>query len=156
MYRTDMLVANQYPIASWGAINLAAQELNMVVALSGYTIKKAFHLNGISNDGWLQIPVRGAIHHPKIDIAAITARISALAAVSKAGPPGKLIGTVIEKASDIIGLDQAPPQTTKPLPWGELIEEEKEGSLQPIEKALEQPIHELKKGAKKILKGLFD
>lgn len=158
MYRTDMLIANQYPVASWGNINLNAQDLDMVVALSGYTIRKAFHITGIGNDGWIQIPIRGAIHHPKIDIAAITARISALAAVNKAGPPGKIIGTVIEKASDLIGLDQAPPPTTNPLPWADSLptEEENDNSAQSIEKALEQPIHELKKGAKKLLKGLFD
>lgn len=156
MYRTDFLVANTYPLASWGLADLNQQQMDLIVALSGYTIKRAFSVDGIKNDAWLQIPIRGPMHNPKVDTATLTTRVAALAAISKAGPPGKLVGTVIEKASDIIGYDKTPAPTTKPLPWQSLLESSNEQfSDNPIEDLIEKPVDELKKGAKKLLKNIF-
>lgn len=156
IYRTDFLVASQYPMAAWGVADLNQQQMDLIVALSGYTIKRAFSVDGLKNDAWLQIPIRGSMHNPKVDTATLTTRVAALAAISKAGPPGKLIGTVIEKASDIIGYDKVPDPTTKPLPWESLLDSSNEQfGDNPIEDLLEKPVDELKKGAKKIMKNIF-
>lgn len=155
IYRTDFLVANTYPLAAWGIADLKAQQMDLIVALSGYAIKHAFSVDGFRNDAWLQIPIRGAMHNPKVDTATLTARVAAIAAISKAGPPGKLIGSVIQTASDIIGYDKIPEATTSPLPWQSLLDSSNQSGDNPIEELLEKPVDELKKGAKKILKNIF-
>lgn len=156
MYRTDFLVANTYPLAAWGTADLNQEQMDLIVALSGYTIKRAFTVEGFKNNAWLQIPIRGSMHNPKVDTATLTARVSAIAAISKAGPPGRLIGSVIEKASDIIGYDKAPDPTTTPLPWERLLESSNQPGENPIDELLEQPVEDLKKNAKKLLKNIFN
>lgn len=157
MYRTDFLVANTYPLAAWGTADLNQQQMDLIVALSGYTIKRAFTVEGFKNNAWLQIPIRGPMHSPKVDTATLTARISAIAAISKAGAPGKLIGSVIEKASDIIGYDKVPDPTTSPLPWERLLDSSNDQpGDKPLEDLLEKPVDDLKKGAKKLLKNIFN
>lgn len=156
MYRTDFLVAGIYPFAAWGAADLNEQQMDLIVALSGYTVKQAFSIDSLKSNAWLQIPIRGPMHNPKVDIATLTTRIAALAAVSKAGPPGKLIGTVIETASDIIGEGNVPAPTTKPLPWEPLIDSSSDlPGENVLEDIMDKPVDELKKGAKKLLKNIF-
>lgn len=146
MYRTDLLIADTYPTAAWGIVDLNQDLLDLRVALSGSALKRAFGINAIENNTWLQVPISGDIHHPKINATGITARISALAALSKTGSPGKLVGSLIDSASDLIGQDAVPDPTTSPLPWQDQLQ---------AETCEESPIDDLKKGAKKILKGLF-
>lgn len=157
MYRSDMLIADTYPFATWGLVDLNKQQLDLTVALSGVALKKAFGIDNLGGNGWFQVPIRGDIHHPKIDTATVTARISALAAMSKVGPPGKLIGTVIETAQDIVGIDKVPEPTTTPLPWQDQLDVSTAAAPEKnqVEELLDVPIEDLKKGAKKLLKGLF-
>lgn len=152
MERTDMLIAKTYPFATWGTADLNQQEMDVTVALSPPTLKKAFSLD-MKPDSWFLVPIKGPIAHPKIDSATAMARLSALAATSRAGPPGKLMGTVIEAASDILG-DKVPPATTDPLPWGDLMESVP-ASPASNNDSLDVPVEQLKKGAKKLLKELF-
>lgn len=156
--RTDLLVSNTFPFAIWGQVDLGEQQVNLIAALSSLGLKQAFGLTQLNNNTWIQVPIRGSIHNPKIDAATLTARISALAAITKAGPPGKIIGTVIQTATDIFSFDSPPPPpTTQPFPWADQIEPygqqtEKHDALEDI---IEKPVEELKKGAKKLLKTIF-
>lgn len=154
MARVDMLIADAYPLASWGEVNFEKNRLSLVVGLSGHALKKAFKIKGITSKYMLQIPVRGAVNKPEIDLAKGSARISALVAESQI-PQGKLIGTVVNAATDIVTNERTPAPSTNPLPWEGSLEELPDEPGNPVQEAIDIPVDELKKGAKKLLKGIF-
>ena len=153
MQRTDMLIADNYPLASWGTVDFAKDKLHMQIALSGQALKKAFTVKGLKNSFMLTIPVRGSIDHPHIDTAQVATRISALALQSKI-PEGKVIGNIVDVATDLLVSDSVP-EPTSPLPWAEGQTETADQADNNWDQVLEQPIKELKKGARSLLKGLL-
>lgn len=150
MHRADMLVADTYPLAAWGNVNLNSEELDLTIALSEISLKNAFN---IETGNWFKIPVRGSLHHPKIDLAVITTYVASLTAASKAGAPGKFLGSVIEKAADFIAADPIPDPSTSPLPWQTTSNASKESNPDALN---DLPVDDLKKEAKKLFKGLFN
>lgn len=155
--RSDMLIANRFPLANWGTIDFPNNGINIIVGISGTALKNAYPIRGINNSEMLQVPIRGALSKPQIDMAQVTARISALVAQSDtSSKSGKLLGTVIDIASDILTKDKSvPPPTTNPLPWQNMLEDSEDTAIN--EKTTnEKPLEEhLKKGAKKLIKELF-
>lgn len=161
MKRIDMLIANSYPLASWGVVDFNREALKFTIALTPAALQNAFQVT-TSNSYMLQIPVRGAISKPEIDTAKVTTRISSLVAQSRGGPEGLVLGTVLDAASGTYTEDRPPAPTTTPLPWrtnAETKKSENESLPEKVigepEKLLDQPIKELQKGTKKLLKGLF-
>lgn len=161
MRRVDMLIANTYPLASWGVVDFNKEALKITIGLTPAALLNAFKVT-TSNSYMLQIPVRGPISKPEIDTAKVTTRISSLVAQSRGGPEGLVLGTVLDAASGAYTEDRPPAPTTDPLPWKTTIEQKKsdneslpEKILDAPEKIIEQPIKELQKGTKKLLKGLF-
>ncbi len=160
--RVDMLVAQFYPIASWGAVDLNRQTLRFTIGLTPAALQNAFKVK-TSSSYMLQIPVRGPLQKPEIDTAKVTTRISALIAQSQGGPQGLIIGTVLDAASGTFTEDKPPAPTTNPLPWNTDITKESGNSdavtpekiIEEPVKILDKPAQELQKGAKKLLKGLF-
>lgn len=150
--RTDMLIGSIYPLASWGTVNFNDEDLHLIIGLSGQALKKAFSISGISNNYMLQVPLQGPIKKPQLDLAKAAPRLSALVAQSSGGAEGKILGTFFDVAQDLIGNEKTPPPTTNPLPWEGMIEENKEedGTDENL-----QPLHDIKKGAKKLLKNIF-
>jgi hypothetical protein len=161
MKRVDMLIANSYPLASWGVVDFTREALKFTIGLTPAALQNAFKVN-TSNSYMLQIPVRGAISKPEIDTAKVTARISSLVAQKRGGPEGLVIGTVLDAASGAYSEDRPPSPSTDPLPWRTNAETKSsdkdslpEKGLEEPEKIIDQPIKELQKGTKKLLKGLF-
>lgn len=161
MKRVDMLVAENYPLASWGVVDFNNEALKFTIALTPAALQNAFKVK-TSSSYLLLIPVRGSISRPEIDTAKVTARISSLIAQSRGGPEGLVLGTVLDVASGAYTEDRAPSPTTDPLPWSTVADAKKsepestpEKVLDAPDKILEQPIKELQKGTKKLLKGLF-
>lgn len=122
--RVDMLIGKEFPIAAWGKINLIKDKVNMVVALSGLAISKAFNVSIADKNYFLQLPLKGTMKTATIDKAKATTRISALVAQSQGSPQGFVIGTFLDIASGALGEDKAPPPTMKPLPWSALFEKD--------------------------------
>lgn len=159
--RVDMLVAQGYPLASWGVVDFKKDALKFTIALTPAALQNAFQVK-TSNSYLLQIPVRGSISRPEIDTTKVTTRISSLVAQSRGGPEGLVLGTVLDAASGAYTEDKAPQPTTSPLPWTTHADTKKsdkeslpEKALDAPEQLLDQPIKELQKGTKKLLKGLF-
>lgn len=161
VYRADFLVANTYPLASWGAVNFNNESLKFIIAMTPAAIQKAFRVKTPSSY-LLQIPVKGPLSRPEIDTAKVTTRISALIAQSQGGPQGLVLGTVLDAASGSFTEDKPPSPTTDPLPWT-ITATKNDNDKEPLPekiveepaKLIEQPVKELQKGAKKFLKGLL-
>lgn len=101
----------------------------------------------------LQIPLEGHVQSPKINTARVAMRISALTARKTGGVQGQILGTLVDTATDVVNDETPPPPpTTNPLPWENILKEEAKSN---IPKPIEEPLKELKKGAKSILKGLL-
>lgn len=122
--RVDMLLGKEYPIAAWGKINLIKEKVNMVIALSGLAISKAFNVHIADKNYFLQLPLKGTMKTATIDKSKATTRISALVAQSHGSPQGFVIGTFLDIASGALGEEKAPPPTMKPLPWSALFEKD--------------------------------
>lgn len=115
--RLDLLVANQYTLASWGDIDLNTQKMNLVLGLSAQSLRYAFNIQGLDSDYLLQIPIKGRKGHVEIDKKRAAGRISALVAQLHGDPKAKLLGNVLEAAMSN-QFDPTPPApTTQPFPW---------------------------------------
>lgn len=156
IYRTDMLIANSYPLATWGTVDFNNDKLRLVIGVSAKALQSAFKLIGLDDDYFLQIPLRGTVNKPQLDTAKVATRISALVAASTVTPQGLILGTVLDAASGSFTEDRVPEPTTKPLPWDTSTtkSDDKKESSGP-QQIIEKPIKELKKGAKTLIKGLL-
>lgn len=158
--RVDMLISDRYPLAAWGDVNFGKERVNMVIALAGAAISKAFNVPAISNSYLLQLPLTGKLSNPSIDRSRAIARISALVAQSQGGPQGLVIGTFLDIASGGLTENAVPSPTTNPLPWQDLMKDQpkaKDDGTNPSseDKASGNPLKEIEKGASSILKKLF-
>ena len=155
--RVDMLVSDKYPLAAWGNVDFNKDKVNMIIALSGAAIDKAFGVSGIPRNSFLQIPLKGKLNSPTIDKARAVTRITALVAQSQGNAQGLVIGTVLDIASGKLTEEAPPPPTTQPLPW---VNEFKDDNLNTTEQEglgekILSPIKEIGKGASLFLKELL-
>lgn len=117
--RADALVASAFPVATWGKIDLANDTIQMMLGLSGASLKRAFHLRNVDPEYLLQIPIRGSAKSPKIDTVMATAKITALKMQEKkSNGPAAILGGLLEVAASAVDGEEAPPPpTTYPFPW---------------------------------------
>jgi len=113
--RMDALLAEHYPVASWGSINLIKQEMSMKIGIPPTTLRRAFKLNGVPKDYMLQITLKGSTEDPKVRHGA-SARYKAFFSQFRSGIQGILIDSLIK----VIANENKPPKPmTKPFPWTE-------------------------------------
>lgn len=159
--RVDMLISERYPIAAWGKVNLLKDNVNMVIALSGAAIGKAFGVSGIRKNYMLQLPFKGPISSASIDKSKAAGRLTALVAQSQGGPHGLVLGTVLDIATGGLTEESPPEPTTNPLPWDTLMQESQETEqsekMDNVKDKIEKivPIEEIGKGAGHLIKKLF-
>lgn len=116
--RVDMLIAERYPLATWGEINLKTQQINMVLGLTAETLRQAFSINGLKADYLLQIPLKSKKGVIELDRKKILARLGVLVAQTHAEGKGKIFETALELISSKGARDALPPKpTTEPFPW---------------------------------------
>lgn len=154
--RFDMLLLGQYPFAMWGKINFPKDKTDLTLGISGRTIAQAFGVKNLPADLLVQVPLKGTVANPSLDIRKATAKITAIAAQEQ-GPKGKLIGSILNLAAGGLKEDEAPPPTTNPLPWQNLYEataeaDENKSSIQDV---ILDPLKEVEKGAANLIKGLI-
>lgn len=114
--RMDMLIMDEYPIATWGKVNFPKDKVQMMIGFTPRAIENAFQLQGLPSDYLLQIELKGTLDNAAINRSKALAKISSLIA-STQGVEGMLVGSVIDIASGSLS-DPAPPvPTTNPLPW---------------------------------------
>lgn len=146
--RLDLLVAEQYPIATWGNINFNKDYVAMEVGLTGRTLSQSFSGIPLPKNYMLTLPLRGPTSNPRLDTTKVAAKLSSLAAMA-AGPQGILVGALIDLAAGGM-TDSVPAPTTNPLPWQT---EAPEASSTAETDAT--PMNNLQKGAKKLFDNFF-
>ncbi len=156
VYRTDLLIMDKYPIASWGKIDLVKDDVQMVIGITGTALSQAMDIPGIEGGSMVQIPVTGTTGNAKIDSTKAAAKIGSLVAQQSGRPEGLIIGTVLSLAKGKEG--NIPPPTTNPLPWagrefGNPTSENDSGKQR--SRAKKDPMKEIQKEASNMLKGLL-
>lgn len=115
--RVDALVADRYPIAMWGTVDLSRDKVNLVIGITAQALKEAYGIT-IADDRYvLQLPLRGTLANASIDKIRATARITSLVAQSQGGPNGLILGGVLDLIGG--GDDHKVPPPESPLPWAE-------------------------------------
>jgi len=116
--RADFLLADRFPLAIWGQINLANTQLALTLGISPDTLSRAFLIITLDKTSFIQIPVHGQIGNPIFDTGRATAKIAALRLQQTWSPQTAILGTLLNVASSI-GKDEppTPPPTTSPFPW---------------------------------------
>lgn len=138
--RMDMLIMDEYPIATWGKVNFPKDRVQMMIGFTPRAIEKAFKLEGLPTDYLLQIELKGTINNASVNRSKALAKISSLVA-STQGVEGMIVGSVIDIASGSLS-DPAPPApTTTPLPW-ETAGVNKSGGKKAKQKKLQNAILE--------------
>ncbi len=116
--RSDALLANDFPIATWGKIDLMKNKIDMTLGLSGRAIAKGFDIPKLDPNYMVQIPIHGQTQSPKIDSGLATTKITALKLQQHRGNTTSLIGGLLEVATTIVEKDApVPAPTTHPFPW---------------------------------------
>lgn len=116
LYRTDMLIASDYHLATWGTIKLENKKINLTLGLTEQALRSIFGIQGLDSSYVLQIPLQGENGNIGIDKTKVLAKISALVAKSQANDKLQLLGNVLELATNGFQDASAPEPTTK-IPW---------------------------------------
>lgn len=116
--RADALLADSFPIATWGTIDLNRDYVDMVVALHGTALEKALGLTRLDPDYMLQMPLKGPTSKPVLETKRVTARLAALGIQAIPMPNTLILGGLIEAAVNVGEKESTPPPpTTYPFPW---------------------------------------
>jgi hypothetical protein len=162
VYRTDFLIMDKYPIATWGKIDLVKDDVQMVVGITGTALSHALEIEGLDKNAMVQIPLTGTTTNAKINSTKATAKIGALVAQKSGSPEGMIIGTVLGLAKGKEGA--IPPPTTNPLPWSRNISaytserdptHRKNDQREKTGERKRDPIKEIQREASNLLKGFL-
>lgn len=116
--RADALLADSFPIATWGTIDLNRDYVDMVVALHGTALEKALGITRLDPDYMLQMPLKGPTSKPVLDTKRVTARIAAFGIQAIPMPNTLILGGLLEAAASVGEKESTPPPpTTYPFPW---------------------------------------
>lgn len=167
LHRMDMLVGDQYHLATWGAIDIISKNTDMVVGLSGEALSQIVNISGIEDDYMFQIPLKGKNGNVGIDKASALSRLSAIAVKAKGNATTRLLGNILEMA--VSGGDPRPPEpTTQPFPWAQNRPAKSQKHEEPQQRQEQQrgekkrskmkqpdPLKELEKEASTLINDLF-
>jgi hypothetical protein len=114
--RFDLLVADQYPLAGWGEIQLDPLSIDVIAGIGPDALKYAFGVDGLEENYILRVPIHGNQDKISVDYPKATARITALVSQMQANPHLKLVGAIVELLG--AGMEsKTPDPTTQPFPW---------------------------------------
>lgn len=120
--RSDALLADAFPIATWGTINLIENRIDMILGLSGTAIARGFAIPKLDPQYMVQIPIHGTTQSPKIDSGLATTKIAALKLQQHRSNTTSLIGGLLEVATTMVEKDApVPAPTTHPFPWNDKV-----------------------------------
>lgn len=139
--RSEILVSNTFEIATWGALNLLDEKVDMTLGLTAQCLAKAFSINNLPSDYVMHISMRGKMDNVKLDTKAATAKIAALLIWQQRGAsgsgglgglPGAAFGELLGRMATLPDKGGATPAAKHPFPWEKYKpsgkERKKEGS----------------------------
>lgn len=161
--RTEILVAHQFQICTWGKVDFSKNSVDGIVGLTSSCLNRAFKIQNLPENYVLQIPLRGTLTDVKIDKDKATAKITALLLWQQKdalgdvvggavkGPAGKLLGQTLSKLGPLPGGDEKAPPPKKPFPW-EKEEPKSKQKTSHVHKTLIHPSDSALKQALKLIK----
>ena len=115
--RFDILLHKNVHIALWGRVDLIKQKVWMTLGIAPQTLKQRFNILGISKKDMFQVKMRGKTSHVELDWSSAYTRIGILIARLAGGPPGYIVGGILEQVISALGEEPTPPPTVHPFPW---------------------------------------
>jgi len=120
--RLDVLFDDNLRLATWGEVDLAANRLDMALVIMPQTVRKLLGIGDGTTDT-LQVPIRGPLDRPRIEVARAVADVAAIKAKEEAlknAPP--LVKAIADRALKELlrkSLGGLPPKeaSVDPLPW---------------------------------------
>ncbi len=113
--RMDALIADRFPVALWGKIDVPNDRVRMIIGITAPALREAYALANVSDNYVLQLPLTGTIDNAVVDKARATARITALAAQSHGTTEGVVIGGVLDLLGGSLQDEKVPPPSD-PIP----------------------------------------
>lgn len=115
--RFDMLLHKKVHIALWGRVDLIKSKVWMTLGIAPSTLKQRFNVLGLTKKDMFQVKMRGQLNNVELDWSSAYTRIGILIARLAGGPPGYLVGGLLEQVISALGEEPTPPPTTYPFPW---------------------------------------
>ncbi|MCH9703544.1 MAG: hypothetical protein K0U13_02010 [Chlamydiae bacterium] len=115
--RFDILLHKDVHIALWGRIDLIKQKVWMTLGIDSKTLKQRFKILGLSKKDMFQVKMRGKADAVELDWSSAYTRIGILIARLAGGPPGYIVGGILEQVISALGEEPTPPPTVYPFPW---------------------------------------
>lgn len=145
--RTDFLIANTFPLAFWGSIDMMNQTIDSEIGISRFALQHSLQIPSGNPQDLVTLALYGNLNDPEIDTTTFGTKIAALLAEKNTGDIGTVIGALLQQSTAAPFSKKAPPPTTNPLPWQEIFNKE-EQSPSPAEP-------KKKKGIEKAIKNLL-
>lgn len=152
--RMDMLLANLYPIATWGKIDLLKNRLSLIIGITGPALSNAVGV-ALDNNYMLQLSLKGTVQQPRLEKEKAAMQLGALIAQSKGTTEGMIVGTLLDLANGKLKEGKVPTPMTDPLPWGDVVQKSNVQQNSAEAKSDKSPIKQLEKQATSILNQLL-
>ncbi len=124
--RTEILLANNFDVCTWGKIDLPKDYVDMVLGITADTLQKAFGIKGLPENYVLTIPMKGPTNNVQINSSKATAKVALLlawqnkmisGALKSQGPAGAIVGELMGKMATLPDADAKVPPAKHPFPW---------------------------------------
>ncbi len=113
--RMDALIADSIHVCTYGDINLLNNKLDMTLGIPSDTLEELLKIKSLPNDYVFQVPVKGKLDNPKINLSRTTSKLAMLLASEKKGekiPELPELLDILEKFDE-----KTPPPPSQTFPW---------------------------------------
>ncbi len=117
MQRMDMLVMDEYPLATWGTVDFPKDKIHLTIGLRGKTLENIAKGSKTDDNAMLQIPFKGKIGQASLDKSKIAKQISSFAHIVNGTLETLGLGILSGLAKATLPESTAPDPTTTPFPW---------------------------------------
>lgn len=127
--RMDLLLGEQMHLATWGSLDLAQQQANLVLGIMPDTLAAVFGIKVAADDA-LRIPISGPLGSDAFDLSSVASELLRLQAQRQLGGRSPLLGALAGALSGgkQLGLQGAPQPSVDPLPWAERMQRKAEAA----------------------------
>ena len=113
--RMDTLIADTIHIYLYGDINLTNDKIDMILGISTDTLEEMLKIKNIPSDYVFQIPVKGKLDNPKINLSRTESKLATLIASEKKSEKIPEIPELLDILEEVD--EKKPPPPCQRFPW---------------------------------------